>query len=376
MNIVIGGGVAGCYIGLQLQERGLAFIILERASEETAGKQQTLNRKGVNLELGSSEQHLNQTNFLDLLTRLGLREKIATFTNTTPYLIYKNMSPEECKRFFDAASSLLSRTAIKSATSGSITLEKLSREVLGGDWEKYSVMHPFWFEIREQDAFTYFSCLAKEGEYFYLKGGQHQILQAAHNLLKDNIRYNAPVHKISRVSGGYEVTAASERVTGSKMFICCNLSSAKKIKYERCPEIPRYLDCAKSMACVRWYCVFKKPLNLPVDNFAGDFPGKWSMKLNDFVWLISYVDGPLVAEVKKENLAKRWISFVKSRFGADIAEEDIEEQVVAEWSDAYNILTPKWWKSLHVLPPDCFVTSVAKPCGQAWIDGALLNLRE
>jgi hypothetical protein len=313
---------------------------------------------------------------LDLLARLGLSEKITTFPNTTPHLIYKNMKPEDCKQFFEAASSLLSETAINSATPGSITVEQLARQVLGGEFAKYSVMHPFWFEIREQDAFTYFSCLEKEGEYFYLKGGQHQILQAAHDRLKDNIRYNSPVHKISQGSGGYEVSTVSQKMFASKIFICCNLSSAKKIKYERCPEIPRYLDCAKSLRTMRWFLVFKKPLQLPVENFSGDFPGKWSMKLNDFVWLISYVDGPLVAEVKKENLARRWIRFVREKFGADIREEDIEEQIVAEWGDAFNILTPKWWKSQHYLPPGCFVTSVAKPCGQAWIDGALLNLRE
>ena len=372
MHAIIGGGIAGCYIGLQLLERKSAFVILERASKNSAGKQQTLQRKGINIELGSSEQHTNQREWMHLLKMLGMEDKIRPFENRDPFFIWKSQSPAELQSFFTASHKFLSQAA-RGMKPGEITVEELANRFLL-EAKKFAGIHPFWFEIKDQDAHTYFSCLSQEGEYFYLKGGQSQILQAAMDKLRNHIKFNTPVEYVSKEKGGWLIGTPDEKIFAEKIYISSNLSASKKILWLGAPEISRYLNTARSMRCLRWFLIFKKPLKLPQTDFSGDFPGKWSFRLNDFVWLISYVDGDLVDQVKKGNLASEWINFVRRFFGSDITYEDIEEQIVADWNDAYNILLPSYFKNRPKLPKNCVITSVAKPCGQAWIEGALIRL--
>jgi hypothetical protein len=369
---IIGGGIAGCYIGLQLMNVQ-DFCIFE-AGTIHAGKQQTLKVKGVNIDLGSSEQHLNQVNFLHMISMLKLTSKIQKFENKDPTFLLDGFDSRWLNAFFTSSFKLISENA-KTVLPGAMSVSNLCKEWLGENFGVFQRIHPFWFEICDQDAYTYFSCVQREGQYFYLKGGQQQVLMAARNLLKDHISYNSPVKVVEKnIDNSWTLFTDAARINCSKIFVTCNLSAAKKIKWIKCPEIPKYLACAKSMPCLRWFCIFKQPVVLPSKNFSGDNPGKWSFRINDFVWLISYVDGPLVAKVKQGNIVNEWIDFVNKRFGTSIKYEWVEESIAAEWEDAYNILLPSYFTARPQLPENCFITSVAKPCGQAWIEGSLIRL--
>lgn len=370
---VIGSGVAGCYIGLQLKNTTKNFCILESGSSQD-GKQQTLKVKGVNIELGSSEQHLNQINFLHLLSILKLTSKIQKFENKNPTFLLDGFDSRWLDAFFTRSIESLVQMA-KTALPGAQSVGDLCREHLGENFETFHRIHPFWFEICDQDAYTYFACMQKEGQYFYLKGGQEQVLTLARNFLNPHIAYNSPVKVVQKNRDkSWTLFTDAAVIQSSKIFVTCNLAAATQIKWIKCPEIPRYLSCAKSLPCLRWFCVFNRPVILPSENFSGDNPGKWSFRINDFVWLISYVDGPLVAKVKQGNIVNGWIDFVNKTFRTSIKYDWVQESIVAEWQDAYNILLPSYFTNRPQLPENCFITSVAKPCGQAWIEGSLIRL--
>ena len=74
-NIIIGGGIAGLYIGYQLLKKGEEFIIFE-ASDYLGGRVYTQHYKSEVLELGASIFHSKQKNIMSLIRDYKLEKNL------------------------------------------------------------------------------------------------------------------------------------------------------------------------------------------------------------------------------------------------------------------------------------------------------------
>jgi monoamine oxidase len=380
-HLIIGAGIPGLYIALQLQRKGENdFLLLEKRGVDR-GKQVTqIAPDGTDIELGSSIEHTNQPKFFDLLNLLDLEKAVWFTPKLTNYYVYGNLSSDQVKQIYKDCKKRV-KAASEKIENQFATLEELSQKVLSeSEFKLFSTCYCCWYEINLENAKHFFITEANEGKYFRLKGGQQQLITLSDEKVGSHIKFYTEVVKVKYDGKHYFTTTADgETIASEYLYLTTNLTGAKKIKFDGIDAIDKYLDLAWSRECMRWYMVLKKGKGINIPGYiVGQIPGKWTIKNSDRVWLISYVDGPLVEEYSKnKNLSREWIFTMNSLFGTRIKAEDVEDEIVAVWKDAYTILKPEWYKYHKIiedeLPSKLVITTVTTPEGQGWIEG---NLRK
>ena len=78
--LIVGGGIAGCYTGMKLQEMGKHVVLLEK-SARIGGRLKTVNiEKAVQLEAGAgrfSNRHIKLNNLIKRFNLSGNKIKIS-----------------------------------------------------------------------------------------------------------------------------------------------------------------------------------------------------------------------------------------------------------------------------------------------------------
>lgn len=381
-HLIIGAGIPGLYIALQLQRKGENdFILLEKRGVDR-GKQVTqIAPDGTDVELGSSIEHTNQPKFFDLLKLLDLEQAVYFTPKLTNYYVYGNLTSDQVKAIYKdckkrvKAASILVENELE-------TLESLSKKVLSEEeFKLFSTCYCCWYEINLENAKHFFITEANEGKYFRLKGGQQQLITRSDEKVGSHIKFYSEVVEVNFDGKLYSTTTADGEVIFSEyLYLTTNLTGAKKIKFQGFRSIEKYLDLAISRECMRWYLILKKGKGIDIPGYiVGQIPGKWTIKNSSRVWLISYVDGPLVEEYSKDkNLSIDWIFAMNSFFGTRMKAEDVEDEIIAVWKDAYTILKPEWYllheKIESEFPPKFIVTTLTTPEGQGWIEGNLRTI--
>lgn len=380
-HLIIGAGIPGLYIALQLLDNGETdFVLLEKRGK-SRGKQVTqIAPDGTDIELGSSIEHTKQECFFDLLDKLEMRDKVYFTEKLSNYYVYKNLPSDEVKKRYKDYKAKVKIESKKDENKW-LTLEELSMKTLTAEeFDLFSTCYCCWYEVNLENAKSFFETEEKEGKYFRLLGGQQQLITRSDQKVGDKIIFHTEVDKVSYKNGKYKVgIKGDQNYICDNLYITTNLTGAEKIIYENMDFVREYLALATKRECLRWYMILRKGINLP-GYIVGDFPGKWTLKNSDKVWLISYVDGPLAEEVNRDKfLSLKWLKAMKEIFGIEIDESDVENEVVAYWKDAYTVLKPEWYMYHEEIESKFYdslvITSVCKnPEGQGWIEGNLQKI--
>ena len=124
----------------------------------------------------------------------------------------------------------------------------------------------------------------------------------------------------------------------------------------------------------------------------GDFESRWSLKVSENLWLISYTDGPLsdfLTKKKEKKLVNNWIKDMNNYFSVNdpswinITSKNVKNLIGGYWSDAYTVLDKKFYAIINdtfygeqvrdLLPKNLVITCLPNDLGEntSWMEGHL-----
>jgi ribosomal protein S17E len=410
-NIIIGGGIAGLYQGYKLFKKNKKFIILEKSSPiskneiHEIGRLYSIKKDENIIELGASVIHSNQKKIIELIKELKLEDDLEKIKNSKALYIYKNFKSDDVKKKWRELNNKLKENlntfpinfTVQDACQSLFTKE---------EYDLYSICYGEWFEINLQNVHVYLNELEKQGQYIKFKNGIQQIVIKLRELLKDHILYQKEVKYIhtSYEFGKYNLFTTigesnnTEEFICNKLFICTSISVAQNMIYigKLKHVIKEYLSLGFKRSCYRLYVEFDRPLNIKESFIMGDFEGRWSLKISDNLWLISYTDGPLSDFLSKKNekkLINNWIKDINKYFLSNddkidgkwinITSKNVKNLIGGYWNDAYTVLDKKFYAIVNdnfygeqvreLLPRNLIITCLPDDLGEntSWMEGHL-----
>jgi hypothetical protein len=399
-HIIIGGGISGCYIALQLLEQGITNFIMLEASGRFRGKQKSIRiypdrdqEDPTILEFGSSIFHTQQSNLLGLLHYLNLSKDIRLCDpSTKACYISKNMNLKDTKERYKSLRKTLLELAFQNGLENNgqhptITIEELAKNNMDiEDFELLKGCWPEWYENNQMNAYDYVIQDKSAGSYAVLNNGLEQILDASADILEESfIKWYSPVWNITYEKNKYiiDVIGQKSQYIAKQLYLCSNLKSIENINLNNLPNVEHYLSLGQYKPTMRYYAILDKDIDVPYEIISGDPSSKWRAKytiqITPRVWLLSYVDSELVAAmIAKRNhnkLLEEWIEDMNHYFNCNLSLANIIDTKTEVWNDAFSILTPKWYSSsieqTNPIQDNVMITCLPTQFNQAWMEGHL-----
>jgi hypothetical protein len=376
-NIIIGGGIAGLNVGFQLWENGEEFLILE-SSEYLGGKVYTQNYKNNILELGASIFHSRQRGIMNLINKFGLSNDLKVLKDSENIFAYNN-----CLIDSDCVQSRLTWIwdYLSQQQKEEMSIQKLAKQLLNKDDYKFLVEYTKdWYEIKDQNNIILFQSLKNTGKIFKLKSGLSTLIKKMGLLLKDNILLKHPVNLIYKnKKGEFEI---DRKWKCKKLYLCTNLSGAKKIKFIDFDILP-VLRLIRPVASLRFYVIFKKRGMIP-GTIISNKSYKWCIPTGPYSAMITYTDGALATKFynlgEKASL-KLILEDLSQLLYKKISVKDVEKTFFSYWREAFYIIKPEltrkeYNETINSLPKNFKQTVVPLDFGlnQAWMEGSLIKI--
>jgi hypothetical protein len=397
-HIIIGGGISGLYIGYQLLNKGQDFLIIEKNDIEKKCYSKLCSLKSekiknVNdefmIEYGASVIHSKQSNIIELSSKLGLSKDLQSVGNPKMYRYHPLFSNEEMKgyvkkieqKLLDKLNVIPINFTVKEACKAFLTSE---------EYDVYKTCYPEWYEIAGQNANVFFPYLKKIGDYMYFKNGIQQLVDKLLMLLKNYIIFGSDVKSVElKDKYTIKVKGVKRLFECDKLYLSVSAMAAREIQFINVPYLLKYLELGKSVSSMRFYVSFKTPINIDYKFIVGKFACKWSIKITDKLWLITYPDGKLADHLNSyddEKLIKLWIKEINTIFKLEILYSDVKYYTKMYWKDAFTMLNKDFYETYgdinygtyirSLLPSSLVVTSLPKDQGEetAWIESHLVDV--
>lgn len=393
-NIIIGSGIAGLHIALQLLDKNdTDFLIFEKddfnKSKIFTIKNTVVRKDGtkedVVVEMGPSVFHDKQVELMKLLKKLNLEN---TFEYVDPkakaYFVYPGMTSDEAKKLWKEL-----KKRVFELTDETITLEEGAKRVLNKDeYNLLKICWGEWYEINNTNLQVVKKSLKEEGKYIVMKGGLTQIIERATELVKksgeDKIQYKCGIKKVV-YDGTYKVYDCNNKVYSCEnLYFCANLKCALEIEFEGIPEVREYLSLAKLKHCLRCLVYFDKPINIPYKFIMGKYLGRYSIKYSDHLWLVAYPDDIVALKLynmPKERFINDWIEMINREFNLSLNYQDTLNKYTGYWDDAYCVLKKEFYEKGEELRTklknkNILVTTLPKDNGEdaPWMEGYLFKI--
>ncbi len=353
-TIIIGSGISGIYIGLQLlkYKNDTNFIILE-AQPKGHNHGRLISYKFTDkttIELGASIFHTNQKKINDCISLCNLTNDIIQYTPNKMYMILPDKTSEECNIYFKTLEEKCKSYCLQSKNV-EITLDECAKQALNKkEYNDYKLLHYEWFEDFDKNATIYFISSEKIGSICGLKNGMQSIITKGCELLDNHILYNSVVTDINYAKNQYEIKCKDKSYKCKTLYVCTNLEN--KIKYNIVDRnfkkyIDNYIQLVKSKECIRLYVQFNTKLEHFPNYIVGNQIGKFSIYMGNNVWLIAYTDDTLAIKQNKMNvkeLISTWITEMNTIFKTNYNYTNVVKYMKIYWKDAYTTLKKDFYK--------------------------------
>ena len=387
-HLIVGGGVAGIYLGLQLHQKQIPFVLFEKSTSNHVGKIFTKELmvpsgkdgrlKEFHFELGPSVFHTNQPKLHSLLQQLNLDTsiKVLDTVKETHDVVYPGFTPEQASLKFQKLKRRL-HNASKFATFE--TIDQLAQRVL--PTKEYAMLKSCWncwYENNQMNAKAYFESEDKEGKYCILQGGLQQITNQAKQLFQHAYRQGVTILSIQQIDEGFLVQTSQLNVVQDyfvkHLYLCLSIDDYASIRLGNLTKVKEYLQHAKSVSSMRFYTIFKEPIQHIPDSITGKIESRWILKYNKRIYLGPYVDGP-----SADYMSGLTVQQIQSKVCFDLKQSssNLFDSVGAYWKDAFTVLSPSYFMSYlkpFQLQSNLFCTTLPDPLHQAWMEGHLFDL--
>lgn len=401
-NLIIGFGIAGINIAMQLHSQNKPFTIIEAQNKNTFhGRLVTyktnVENENVHFELGASIFHTNQKNINWLIHKLNLSNEIIKYKRSDMYIIFKDKSSKEANEYFKQLEEKLKHHLLNNNNKFiNYTLDEASKHILSStEYNDYKTMHYEWFEHFDKNCIIYFKSLEKEGDICSLKNGMESIINSAYTILKEHILFDHITVKISESKNKEFIINCKNQnpIYCKNLFLCTNLNN--KIKYDFQPKIQtkllKILNWCNPKECIRFYAYFNKELSGLPNYIVGDHIGKFSIKINKFVWLIAYTDDQNAIKcnsIEPKELIRIWIQQMNQTFHTFFSLSDVSNYFKVFWKEAYCSLKPEFYSFINnknnnelffnqnKISDNFFTTIILKGIGEdiAWCEANLITI--
>ena len=202
-NIIIGGGISGIHIALQLLDRGEDFLILEKGKENMTkllSIHQPTNKENILLEMGPSVFHSNQKELMGLIKRLNLLDDISIVDpKSKAYYVYPGIDSDSAKKRWRE---LKKRVFDYEFNDSLITLEEASKKILSKEeYIFFKACWGEWYEVCDNNLMYLKKSLKEEGDYLIMNNGLDQIIKRGLSLIpKERVLFNREVISIENES--------------------------------------------------------------------------------------------------------------------------------------------------------------------------------
>ena len=352
MNIIIGSGITGLWLGYQFYKSNIDFIILEKY-DYIGGKINTdFAEDGTQIEYGPSVIHSNQKLIMGLLKEL----KIRTFKTEQPKIFLDKTDEDYCKEF---------------------VLPEYGKAKVKDVVPEYERCSTSFDEIKDFNYNTWRTSENNVGNVLFIKGGFKKVVDKLGIILKSNIKLNQDVLNIDIYNKIIYTTNKSYNY--SNVILCTTSPQARKIFVNTTSEsIIKSLSTSVPVASSRLYIEFKEDYNMKPSLIVG---GKntefgFAIPMSSRVLMASYIDGE-----KSENAAKQYLQERVTKISKELGfiTDDIQRIWYIYYKDAFervpSYIDDKSCKESIEMYPCVFQTFVpdAYRLGQdqSWVESQL-----
>jgi len=376
-HCIIGAGVAGLFIALQLQRMNQPFMLLDQSPKPHTKLESTKPIEGQILEMGASVFHSHQYKLLWLIQKLGLYQQIRRLNSSNKEKIICDLpSSKLCKQLFLILQNRL-RQASQQPSNVLLTVEELAlrlltpqeMEILIDGWN-------CWFENKDMNARIFFKSFDQEGEYLYLHGGLKQIIKEGWRKFTNQL-HNINIVDITQNENQTKFILTSQdqqTIICDHLYVCIGLEHLGAINWnEFQTSIQLYASLGATKSSMRYYLIFEEPFQVPMDYVVGRILGHWWIKETDQIWMI-YTDGELADELNEltdEQIVSAFCQEMKEMFGVDCPK--LKKQIRGYWPTAFEVLMPSYFTNYKMVKQQLpfLITSLPLPEDQAWMNGHL-----
>lgn len=377
MHIIIGAGIAGCYIAMQLKERNEPFVLLEASKEKPHTKLET-NKQG--LEMGASIFHRGQTNLMRLLRYLKLDLLIQPLPNadSTPRYVLRDtpaMPNEEIHETFERLEDMVRAASLNQGFRLDSVREVAKRTLTPQGYHLFKSCYDCWWEICDMNAFVFYTTPVEN--YLMLKGGLKNVIKTAWTLFEDELRLDCRVESVDKDSSGfYAVTTKNkETLRGENLYVCLSPEHLAKVQWNKFkPKIEELLSLMDVYSSIRYYVLLDEPVKTSSRYTVGHIIGHWWIQVAPDIFML-YTDGEAadaLNQLDDSTISERFLKQLNAVYGTSV--KTVKRTIRAYWPTAFEVLKPEYYTTELQLP--FLVTSLPRPEGQAWMEGHLYRLNE
>ena len=391
-HVIIGGGIAGIYIAMQLWERKEPFIILEKSTKPHS-KLESTKEDGVVLEMGASVFHTRQYNLLRLLNFFDLSTEIEPLPiGRTKFVYFDQDSSKVQKIFKKLKANLHHQSETLKGLDSLMTVEQLAVETLSAPEYDFLInCWDCWWEICDMNAAMMFQSEDMEGRICKLRCGLKELIKRAWVFFHDHILTDCEVVTVEQFTGNtihseYQIVASKHqqriRLVTEHPYVCVSLEQIPEIEWKGKvlhQQIQRMLSLGETRSSMRYYIILKKELHIPFRYVIGEVIGHWWVQITSKIFML-YCDGQHADELNSmddDTIIANWTVNLKRLFIEDISVLEVKRVIRGYWPHAFTILTPEYYSPTANLVVDSlpFVcTALPFADNQAWMEGHLLNI--
>jgi hypothetical protein len=352
MNIIIGSGLTGLWLGYQFYKSKIDFVILEK-NPYIGGKVTTeFAEDGTQIEYGPSVIHSNQHLIMNLLKEL----KISTFKSNQPKIFLNQEDEKYCKK---------------------IELPKQGKGKVNDVIPYYERCSTSFDEIKDFNYNTWRRSENDVGDVVFIKGGFKKVVDSLGIILKSKIKLNQEVVKVDIYD---KILYTNDKLYNySNVILCTTSIQARKLFYDTTSEsIIKSLSTSVPVASSRLYIEFREDYDMKPSLIVG---GKntefgFAIPMSSRVIMASYIDGEKSEKSSKESLEGR-IQKISKELGFNI--DDIQRIWYVYYKDAFervpSYITDKECKESIEMYPCIFQTFVPDAFrlgqDQSWVESQL-----
>lgn len=377
-HCIIGAGIAGCYVAMQLQKRSQDFVMLEQSSKPHS-KLETSKLYNTMVEMGAGVFLKSNKRFHKLLHYLDLHGDVYDLpAGQTNYVANLNIPvSDQINREVQASYNYVyAKMSKASKTSKYKTVDELARTVLSK--LEYNVLKTFtdaWFEIADEVASVFFK--KPDSPYQKLRSGLKNVTKTAWVRFQNNLRVGCKVKSVRLNGKLYNVECNNDVVfLAKKIYVCVSLEHLPLIRWnEFQPKINTMLSVATVKPSIRYFVLFK--VNLPFSvpcHTVGNILGHWWIQLHPRILMIYTDDHEAKAlnQLKDEVIVHTVLAQMNKLYKLNVTPAHVDRTIRAYWPTAWEVLKPEYFKTTISLPFLC--TSLPRPIDQAWMEGHLYEI--
>lgn len=406
--IIVGGGIAGLYLGYNLLDT-YRVTILEK-SNRLGGRILTRNYRGFSFESGAGRFSRCHTNLYKLLENLDFKDKMIPIKkepnvktlfrkiNITDINYYYDKIFEDYEDFFpkgQKSPAISSKGGIleeikkdtkylSSISTYDYLMTKLSIE----EFEDFISIYPFIGDIKFSNALCGLNILACEyntKQFYVLNGGLEQFVKKLENLYVSKggiIELNKEITHLFKNNNNNYVLLDKENNEYRSDIVVLSMTPMNLQKLNPDTSYFPFLKYLKTIPLLRLYFYYDKPQKSleGLNKTVSDLDIHFTLPMNNQMIMISYTDS---------DLAKLWFNLYHTD------RDEFYNKILSEFSMIYGVILEKpskvffeyWedgmfvWKSGYdyisnkneILNPasDLFLCNEGFSDKQGWIEGSL-----